>query len=296
MIKLIKIAIESNLFIAVAAIAFLWANIFLLGINCHCFHILTLQVFFSTWFVYHVSRWIYFKKGQYTNENELVVQWFLKYPKLNEITIFGSGFLAIILTFFLKWETILIVCFIGAISVLYPIQILKPFGIKTRLRDFPFIKIFLIALVWSVTSVLLPVTESGINLSERKDVWLVLCAQFIFILFITLPFDINDIETDKACNMKTIPAVFGIKTSKYICLFLGIIYSFLLLYIFIIENWRMINAIYLSEYTIISIWLLMIILQSFTFLQADKLPKWLIKVIYDGSIIVYFFIFFFTIK
>jgi 4-hydroxybenzoate polyprenyltransferase len=296
MLRILKISIETNLFIALAAVSFLWANIYLLGISHQHLAFLSLQVFFSTWFVYQISRWVYYKKGQYTNENELVVQWFRRYPKFNEFTIYTSGIIAIVLMLFLQWKTIIILCFIGAISVLYPVPIFKIFGIETRLRDFPFVKIFLIALVWSVTSVVLPATELNIDLSDRKDIWLVLVAQFIYILFITLPFDINDADVDKVNNMKTIPVVFGIKTSKYICLVLGIIYSLLVLYIFMIENWRVINAIYLTEATIIAIWLLMFVLQVFTFFKSDKLPKWLIKVIYDGSMIVYFFILFFTVK
>lgn len=296
MLRILKISIETNLFIALAAVSFLWANIYLLGISHQHLAFLSLQVFFSTWFVYQISRWVYYKKGQYTNENELVVQWFRRYPKFNEFTIYTSGIIAIVLMLFLQWKTIIILCFIGAISVLYPVPIFKIFGIETRLRDFPFVKIFLIALVWSVTSVVLPATELNIDLSDRKDIWIVLVAQFIYILFITLPFDINDADVDKVNNMKTIPVVFGIKTSKYICLVLGIIYSLLVLYIFMIENWRVINAIYLTEATIIAIWLLMFVLQVFTFFKSDKLPKWLIKVIYDGSMIVYFFILFFTVK
>lgn len=294
--RLLKILIETNLFIAIAAVAFLWANVYLLGLNRHHLLILSLQVFFSTWFIYQISRWIYFKKGQYTNENELVVQWFRKYPRFNEFTIYFSGIIAIVLTFFLKWKTIVVLCFIGAISVLYPVPILKPFGISTRLRDFPFIKIFLIALVWSATSVILPATENGIHFQDRKDIYLVFVAQFIFILFITLPFDINDAKVDRTVNVKTIPAVLGTKFSKIICLILGLIYSFLMLYIFMIENWRVINAIYLSESTIILIWILSLLLQIYTFTQSEKAPKWMIKVVYDGSMIVYFLILMLTTK
>jgi len=294
MLRLLKILIETNLFISIAAIAFLWANIYILDLNNECFVILTLQVFFSTWFVYQISRWVYFKKGQYTNQEELVVQWFQKYPKFNEFTIYGSGIVTIILTCFLKWKTIAVLCFIGGISVLYPFQILKPFGITTRLRDFPFIKIFLIALVWSATSVILPATESAINFNERKDIYIVFFAQFIFILFITLPFDINDSKVDKTSDIKTIPSVFGVGTSKIICLILGVFYCFIMLYIMMIENWRSINSIYLSEWTICSIWILAILLQLYTFSKSENAPKWIIKIVYDGSMIIYFLVLLFT--
>lgn len=290
MLRLVKILIETNLFIAFAAVSFMLANAYLLDIPITHLLFLSLQIFFSTWFVYQISRWIYFKKGEYANKEELVVQWFQKYPLFNQITIYGSGVLAILFTFFLKWKTIMVLCFVGSISVLYPIPFLKPLGIKTRLRDFPFVKIFLIALVWSVTSVLLPALETNIDFHVRRDVIILLAAQFIFILFITLPFDINDAETDKISNIKTIPSVLGIKTSKIITLILGIIYSFSILFVFMLENWNHMPDKYLNDSTIILIWLLLILLQSFTFFKSDKVSKWWIKIVYDGSMILYFLI------
>lgn len=294
--RFLKILIETNLFISIAAVAFLWANILLLGLPHQHLYFLSLQVFFSTWFIYQVSRWIYFKKGAYTNPEELVVKWFEQYPLLNQFTIFLSGVLTIVFTLLLKWKTIFLLVFVGGISVLYPIPFLKPFGISTRLRDFPFLKVFLIALVWSVTSVLLPATESGIYLAERKDVYLMLATQFIFILFITLPFDINDMELDKTTDIKTIPGVFGIKASKIICLALGIICGLMILFVYMLENWRSVTNIYIMERTIILLWLLFLLLQLFTFMRAEKVNKWIIKVIYDGSMIVYFLIVAFTVK
>ncbi|MBK9327864.1 MAG: UbiA family prenyltransferase [Sphingobacteriales bacterium] len=294
--RILKILIETNLFIALAAVAFMWANILFLHLDTSRLLFLSFQVFFSTWFVYQISRWVYYKKGEYANTEEWVVKWFEKHPKFNLATIIISGAGAFVFSVLLKWKTIGILLFIGGISVLYPFPVLRPFGIQTKLRDFPFIKIFLIAVVWSTASVLLPAVESGINLHERRDVFLLLLSQFVFIFFITLPFDINDAEVDRKTNIKTIASVLGIKASKIICLMSGILYAFLILYLFMIENWRSISNIYLKESTIYFIWLLLILLQAFTFLQSDKVKKWMIKLIYDGSMILYFVILFLTVK
>ena len=296
MLRFLKILIETNLFIAIAAVCFMWANMSFLDIYMENFWYLSAQIFFSTWFVYQISRWIYYKKGEYANKEELVVQWFEKYPTLNKITIYGSGILAIFFTIFLQPQTILILCIIGIVSVLYPIPILIPFGIKTRLRDFPFVKIFLIAFVWSATSVILPYTESlsQNGLLSSRIVLLMFLVQFIYILFITLPFDINDAKVDQSSGIKTIASVFGVKTSKIICLILGIIYSIAILFLFMLVNWNHLPNKYLSDVTIVSIWLLLILLQILTFLKSDKVEKWWIKIIYDGSMILYFLIIFVT--
>ena len=290
MLRFLKILIETNLFISISAVCFMLANAILLDIPLKGLVPLSLQVFFSTWFVYQISRWVYFRKGAYTNKKELVVQWFEKHPRFNQVTIYGSALLAILFTLFLHVNTIMVLCIVGGISVLYPVPVLKPFGKSTRLRDFPFLKIFLIAFVWSVTSVLLPALEHHLSLTERKDVIVLFAAQFVFILYITLPFDINDAEVDKSSNMKTIPAVLGIKISKVLALLLGIAYSMMLLYVFMLENWRSINDIYLTETSIVLILIMLIFLQAYTFIKSDKVAKWWIKVVYDGSMILYYLI------
>ena len=294
MLRIVKLLIETNLFIAFAAVAFMWASIFLLDIYASSFWILSVQVFFSTWFVYQVSRWVYYKKGVYNNKKEWVVQLFDKYPNFTPVTMAISLIIAIIATLFLKPLTILVLCITGFFSVLYPIPFLKPFGIETRLRDFPFVKIFLIAFVWSTTSVILPFTETGILFNDRRDILLVWILQLVFIFYITLPFDINDAESDKLTGTKTIPSVVGIKKSKIIGLLTGIVHIILLVYVYMIENWRSITHIYLQETTIIGLILLTILLQGYTFRKADKVDKWNIKVVYDGSMIVYYFIMLFN--
>ena len=297
MLKGIKFLIETNLFISVAAVLFMWANVYLLDVEIKSFWYLSAQIFFSTWFVYQISRWIYFIKGEYANKQELVLQWFEKYPLLNKITILGSGVVAVIFTFFLQIETIIVLVIVGAVSVLYPMPFLKPFGIKTRLRDFPFVKVFLIAFVWSATSVILPYTETfhyNNHTDMNRLVLLLFLAQFIYILFITLPFDINDAETDKLSNVKTIPSVVGIKTSKIICLGLGMLYAFAILYLFMLINWNHSPNKYLSEWTIFLLFIMLLLLQLFTFYKSDKVSKWIIKIVYDGSMILYFLLIFFT--
>ncbi len=291
MFRFIKLLIETNLFIAIAAVCFLWANVILLDLHIASLWYLSAQIFFSTWFVYQISRWVYFKKGAYSNKDELVVQWFERYPNFNKITIYVSGFFAVVFTFFLQLKTILVLVFIGGISILYPVPIFKIFGIDTRLRDFPFVKIFLIAFVWSATSVILPYTESLVVQQPTdlsKLVILLFLVQFVYIFFITLPFDINDAETDKATNMHTIPSVLGIKKSKFIAFLLAIMYVFALIFIFMLINWMHLPNKYIDDATLISLIFLVTGLQVYTQLKSDIVPKLWIKIVYDGSMILYF--------
>ena len=79
-----------------------------------------------------------------------------------------------------------------------------------NLRDRPFIKIYLIAGVWALTSVLLPLflLETFI----WNWLWLTL-VNFLFILAITIPFDIRDIDLDEE-DKRTIPQLIGVRNAK----------------------------------------------------------------------------------
>ncbi len=280
-----KFLFKTNLFIAFAAVAFLWSNIFLLKLDNNYFVILSLQVFFSAWFIYQYSRWVYYKKGNYPTDEDEFILWFKKHPHFNRFTLFLSFVLSLGLAFFLNIQTLLLLLFIGGISILYPLAVLSPIGLTTRLRDIPLLKIFLIAFVWSFTSVLLPVLECGKSVAESRDIYPLLFLQFIFIVFICLPFDINDLRSDYNKGLKTIPVIFGIKTTKIIMLLLGGVYLLGLFFWFLYFTHSMI--IVLPFFLMLC--LLIFFLQWFAWYKSEYVKKWQISVVYDGSMVIYFF-------
>lgn len=101
----------------------------------------------------------------------------------------------------------------GLIGVLYVAPVL---GNQRRLRDFPYIKVFLIAIIWSwFTSFVL--LEHFSNLSTAV-IFSYGVERFLFVLAITLPFDIRDIEIDRLDGTETIPGRLGINSAKRIAL------------------------------------------------------------------------------
>ncbi|MCK0131019.1 hypothetical protein MWU59_05825 [Flavobacteriaceae bacterium F08102] len=95
------------------------------------------------------------------------------------------------------------------------------------LRSIGCLKIFLIAFSWAgVTVLLVPVHE---GLAFDLHVWTLFLQRFLFILVITLPFDIRDLAIDHN-HIKTLPEVFGIeKTRKFglVCLMLFLALDFI---------------------------------------------------------------------
>lgn len=104
-------------------------------------------------------------------------------------------------------DSLWLLAIIGAISLLYDVPIRAH-----RLRDLGSVKIFLIGLVWASVTVWLPAFDAGYPFSNA-NVWLIWLQRLLFILAITLPFDIRDILIDKALDLTTIPRIIGVEAS-----------------------------------------------------------------------------------
>lgn len=84
---------------------------------------------------------------------------------------------------------------------------------KKNLRSIASLKLFLIAITWAGITVLFPLKNNGIPFSN--DIWLVFLQRFLFIMAITLPFDIRDVDIDKP-EIKTLPQTLGVESSKLV--------------------------------------------------------------------------------
>lgn len=257
---------------------FMLVNAVLMQLELNKLIILCVHVFFSTWLVYQWSRKMYHKQMQ---ENEVAdeIYLFQIHHKNTTVYIICFSFIISMITFlFLHNQTKIFIFFVGAVSLLYALPLQK-IGISFRLRDIPFLKIFLIAFSWSATSTFIPALEAK-NLFILFDnyTWKFFVAQFLFILFITLPFDMSDMKNDKAQNLKTIPLLFGMKTSK---IFLTIFFITYITILFLLN---------INIYSIIGISLLCFFLLLVSIFYIDKLTKTEVMLVYDGSMILYFFI------
>jgi len=103
------------------------------------------------------------------------------------------------------------------ILVLSLVSLFYPFGLRT----IPFLKIFLISTSWTISSVCLFFSENQVQLDESA--FLMLLKRFLFIMAITIPFDLRDYKFDDL-KMKTFPQIFGYNFSKKIAIGFLIIY------------------------------------------------------------------------
>ena len=96
---------------------------------------------------------------------------------------------------------------LGLISITYSLPLIPTLNGWKRLRDIPGIKIYAISIVVTLTTSTIPLllTEQFGHL----DIALFAAQRFLFILAITIPFDIRDVRIDTKWKLKTIPLLIG---------------------------------------------------------------------------------------
>jgi len=176
------------------------------------YHLITF-VFTSTVFIYIMHR----LHGLRTLKGSIEIKrisWVQKNKKPLLILAIISGLISLGCSFFMSLPMILLLIPLGLISVFYTVPFIKIGGLKISLRKIPFIKIGLIAFVWSGICVLLPALEIYGTFSQiNMGVMLLMFERFLFVFAITIPFDVRDISLDKANNVITIPKLIGFKKS-----------------------------------------------------------------------------------
>ena len=164
--------------------------------------------FFSTMAVYNGQRLL-------KSDAAIRTPW-LRWVEKNKAFLFllsifcllGAATLLIRLNIW-KWETLMLLAVSGVISILYVIKING-----MNMRELPHMKIHLISLSWVVVLLLFPAIQEGAELR-----WEVFVAHYIYVLAVTIPFDIRDLKYDRE-RQKTIPQVLGVNGSKVLSILL----------------------------------------------------------------------------
>ncbi|MES2681379.1 MAG: UbiA family prenyltransferase [Bacteroidota bacterium] len=204
--KFFSFIIHTNIFISLAAVALTVATQVQMGLAPQL-HPYLFIIFFATIFEYNLHRLVTVIKNPQALDDEKhkwVKKHLLAFYILVAVSVAGFA-LAVC---FAKKEVLITLFPIGLLTVLYSLPLLKIKKMVFRLREIPLAKIFVISVVWSGATILLPVIESG-RVFETSHVVTLLIERFIFVFAITVPFDIRDMVTDRESNLKTIPILLG---------------------------------------------------------------------------------------
>lgn len=217
--------IESNLYIALSASVLTFATQLLLH-QLPGFHPYLFIIFFATFFDYNLHRLytLHFAQAALKGQRHA---WLLRHTSLFYVlmALASVGFLISITQ--AKSEVLYILLPFAALTIFYSIPFLRWKNNYIRLRDLPYIKLFLIAGNWTMITILLPLIQYGKTVDNSEIVWMV-AERFFFVLALCIPFDIRDIDTDKEAGLRTIPNVIGEKKSWQIanlCVIISVILS-----------------------------------------------------------------------
>lgn len=290
--RLLRWAIFTNLYISAGAMAFLALSARLLGLDLDAHIYLLLLAGGSTWLVYQLSRLAFHGRAIASPKVDSIYLWLENSPVFTRASIVVSGLCTLVCLFFLRLESIVLLFGLGLIALTYPLNIPLTEGKTFRLRDLPFIKLFLIAMVWSGMAVLLPVVELKGWSGLEMDVWTLFALQFLFILSITLPFDINDEKIDSLTQVKTIPNVFGVQVAKMLTAFFTFcFFSGMTLWLY--ENVGLDARVLIFDLTL---GVMMLFLLFLTLRYSVQVSKWRIMLWYDGSFFWYFLLVYFLMR
>jgi len=103
----------------------------------------------------------------------------------------------------------------GGIVYLYTIS-LKQF--EFQVRNIPLVKNMLLAFIWSMITVMVPVASFDNQNGLPQDTLLIFLRRFFFILAIAIPYDIRDFNADTRDRLRTLPVVIGIYRSRMVAI------------------------------------------------------------------------------
>lgn len=205
----IRFVIYSNLWVALAVGAWSFQTLMLLGEQTQW----PLAAFTAsaTFFTYNYQR--YQKIAQHNKRLSDRNNWISTHALWVKYFSWAGAIISLFFARHLLLRDLWILIFPAVLSLLYVLpKSLQSFG--QNLRDIPYIKIHVIAISWVISCLSLPFihTLGPGALLGHTHLWL-MAEKYLFVLAITIPFDIRDLQHDEA-DKKTIPQLLGVKKAR----------------------------------------------------------------------------------
>ena len=209
--------INSSIHVALASYALTWITLlqFDLGYDKNSLYF----VFFATITGYNFVK--YFGIAKFHHRS--LASWLKAIQIFSLFAFIGLAFYA----YQLLLNTKLLIAVLGLITFLYAIPLLpKTYFIddQSNLRQISGLKVYAIALVWALATVLLPIIQNHVKIDD--DVVITNIQRFLFVIVLMLPFEIRDLNYD-SIKLGTIPQRIGVKKTKIIGILLLIPFFFL---------------------------------------------------------------------
>lgn len=206
--------INSSIHVALAVTAFTLITYLLYGMEIN--RDLVIFIFFST-----ITGYNFVKYSGIAQLHHLSLTRNLRF-----IQIF-SFFCFVALVYFalqLQLRTLIATAILGLFTLFYAVPV---FSKRRNLRSLPGLKIFVIAIVWAGSTIILPSIEA-----EKLLGWKILIdflQRFMLVVALTLPFEIRDLRFDES-ELDTIPQKIGVRKTKIFGVILLVLIFFMELF------------------------------------------------------------------
>ncbi|GAA4310878.1 UbiA family prenyltransferase [Nibribacter koreensis] len=225
LLKILDFILFSNIFIAACATALVWETYLLSGMPMSTR--LGVMAFFATLFVYNADSLLPYKFNQ-----DVPLTKRMAWVQKNRLVLMAIAATSVLCVFALYWMAAFELSFwfmlhLMVVAGLYSIPVLPDREGYIPLRDIPFLKVFLIAYVWSAITVQLPQMEAGRDLFAA-DSLILFVRRFLFIFALTLVFDIRDLNKDRMTGTVTFPGKWGVAKTKRLALMALLLFAVLL--------------------------------------------------------------------
>jgi 4-hydroxybenzoate polyprenyltransferase len=136
------------------------------------------------------------------------LRWTVKHKLWHYAIFFAGLLLSSISIFFLSWHIMIACVLLGILSFMYTLPLL-PFA-KSSLRDFGWLKILTLTLVWTIVTSVLPLLYWEKTLLDYPYEILI---RFTFLFTLCVAFDVRDMQTDLRRDIRTLPNLIGERNS-----------------------------------------------------------------------------------
>jgi 4-hydroxybenzoate polyprenyltransferase len=219
--KVTEFILFGSIFIATCAVSFCIETNILLGVPLNSYHFYCF-VFGATLVQYNLH---YLAKKSAVRHSERLA-WSLKNKNIHLILLVVGIILILFSLFSFHLIHFIALACLGFISLLYSFPFL-PFSKRKRIKDYGFLKILTLVLLWTIVTVWFPVADTKVDTTLLIFVFV---KRFVFMFILCLLFDLRDIEIDTKENIHTMAVVLGKKKSyhlSYLLLILFVLLSYL---------------------------------------------------------------------
>lgn len=206
--SILRLVVFSNLFVSLCVVALTWRTFMYFQIALSI--PLLILVFLSTYFIYNFQRLYRLAKNLMANHKlGYRMKWFAHHSKIISISLVFAALAILTTLFWIEIRMLMVLGFLGMLSILYVVRFF-PFRQKWwSFRVVPYLKILVIGALWVGVTAFLPLINDNLLHEFNSGKVLFILKQFLFVVAITLPFDIRDMQYDVYNNIKTIPLKMG---------------------------------------------------------------------------------------